>query len=362
MRHPRLRCIALLDAADPGFPSFIAVHASHLCLFGRLLPGEFVNQGGDPYLFELYRSIGAADVCGAVTVHNSIGGMEGSVFAGPGVGSSSAPPPRYTRVPLPLAQLADLLASARARLLAASPGAQRRLQVAVAVPTYRVNTTSLGRILDAAECSDPSADVRRGCASHFFSPTLVAHDVAATTHKIRLTMLCRVLIQVDNPEPSPEALAWLRVKQASRLHHLRVRLAATNGGAAAARNRLLDEALGCDLIVFFDDDVQPNPGCLDAYVAACQRWPQETGFAGPTVLPRAPTRLLPTAIHMSDVSFFWEAPATLGWSHVPWAVTANMAVRQTVVRFRDGFPKTGMHLLHCCIELFIKVPYWALHA
>jgi hypothetical protein len=97
--------------------------------------------------------------------------------------------------------------------------------------------------------------------------------------------------------------------------------------------------------------------------------------AGPTYLPRRPAVLLPTSIHMSgrppsyrllchtetidvhavrpealdailplhhpaDVSFFWEAPARLA-PHVPWEVTANMAVWKTAIRFRSGFPKTG---------------------
>jgi hypothetical protein len=69
---PALRCVALLDAADPGFPSFPVMHASHLQLFG-MVPREFVNQGGDPLLYALYRSIGAAAVCPTVTVHNTVG-------------------------------------------------------------------------------------------------------------------------------------------------------------------------------------------------------------------------------------------------------------------------------------------------
>lgn len=72
--RPHLRCVALLDASDPGFPSFPAVKSStHLDLFGRMLPGELLNQGGDPFLYELYRSFGLAGVCAAITVHNAMG-------------------------------------------------------------------------------------------------------------------------------------------------------------------------------------------------------------------------------------------------------------------------------------------------
>ncbi len=46
---PRLRCLALLDAADPGYPSFPVIDADHLRVFGRLFPPDlFVNQGVEP--------------------------------------------------------------------------------------------------------------------------------------------------------------------------------------------------------------------------------------------------------------------------------------------------------------------------
>ena len=57
-----------------------------------------------------------------------------------------------------------------------------------------------------------------------------------------------------------------------------------------------------------------------------------------------PHRLLPSAIHMSDVSFFWEAPRTMAcaWGGVvPWAVTANLAAKYSFARFGDGFPLGG---------------------
>lgn len=83
--------------------------------------------------------------------------------------------------------------------------------------------------------------------------------------------------------------------------------------------------------------------CSTGY--AFERCQPPTLPAGPSVLPRQPDQLLPTAIRMSGVSFFWEAPATMAplWGgQVPWAVTANMAVRlPTAARFREGFPGAG---------------------
>jgi len=42
--------------------------------------------------------------------------------------------------------------------------AQRRLQVAVCVPSYRVNKDALGLILERSRCSFPDVDVRFECS------------------------------------------------------------------------------------------------------------------------------------------------------------------------------------------------------
>ncbi|KAL4431746.1 hypothetical protein ABPG77_002962 [Micractinium sp. CCAP 211/92] len=305
-QQPHLRCAALLDAGDPGFPSFLAVAPSHLEIFGRMLPEQLLNQGGDPLLYELYRSFGAAAVCPDVVLVNSMGGPAGSAFLPPSA------EPRYARCPLPLDQWRAALRGWQAALAAAQPRLCRRMQVAVAVPSYRVSPAALSTIFRRSTAKAiPAADVR-------------------------------LLVVVDNPGCLDGALEWLRTEQRRRLDGLRVRLSAKNQGAAGARNALLDEAAPCDLIVLFDDDVEPAPGAVAAYVHAFRACPQAAGFAGPAYLERRPRELLPSAIHMSDVSFFWEAPASgkLG-GHVPWAVTANMALPYSAVRFRDGFPRTG---------------------
>ena len=48
-------CICFRDSAFPVFPTFPVIHRLHLDVFGNLFPPEFINQHGDPYLFELYR-------------------------------------------------------------------------------------------------------------------------------------------------------------------------------------------------------------------------------------------------------------------------------------------------------------------
>ncbi|KAL4440415.1 hypothetical protein ABPG75_003416 [Micractinium tetrahymenae] len=309
-QRPHLRCTALLDAADPGFPSFLAVSPRHLEVFGRVLPEQLLNQGGDPLLYDLYRSFGTAAVCPDVVLINAVGGPAGTVFPGPAAGAAAEP--RYSRCPLSVHQWRAALRSWQAALAAEQPQLRRRMQVAVAVPSYRVNSAALSSIFQRSTAATiPDADVR-------------------------------MFVVVDNPGCSKAALAWLRSEQQRRLDGLRVRLSAANQGAAGARNALLDEAAACDLVVLFDDDVEPSPGAVAAYVQGYRDHPEAAGLAGPTYLERRPSELLPTAIHMSDVSFFWEAPASgLLGKHVPWAVSANMAVPYTGLRFRPGFPRTG---------------------
>lgn len=49
-------CIALADRSFPGFPTFPVVGRIHLDIFGgEILPSCFVNQDGDPFLWQLYR-------------------------------------------------------------------------------------------------------------------------------------------------------------------------------------------------------------------------------------------------------------------------------------------------------------------
>lgn len=52
-------CIAFRDESFNVFPTFPVMHRIHLQIFGTLFPIEFINQHGDPFLFELYRRFGA---------------------------------------------------------------------------------------------------------------------------------------------------------------------------------------------------------------------------------------------------------------------------------------------------------------
>jgi hypothetical protein len=68
-------CVALHDESFPGFPTFPVVHKWHFQTFQDiLLPPQFDNQGGDPYLFELYKRIGASQFALECKLKNTIGG------------------------------------------------------------------------------------------------------------------------------------------------------------------------------------------------------------------------------------------------------------------------------------------------
>lgn len=54
--------------------------------------------------------------------------------------------------------------------------------------------------------------------------------------------------------------------------------------------------------------------------------------AGTTCLPHGPG-LVAGAVQLSDVGFFWEMPGNPAFPKVPWAVTANMMVKNTDSRF-----------------------------
>ena len=51
------------------------IRGTHLQRFGgRLVPGVFLNQDADPFIYELYRAFpGALDSCSGITVTNARG-------------------------------------------------------------------------------------------------------------------------------------------------------------------------------------------------------------------------------------------------------------------------------------------------
>jgi len=51
-----LACVAFTNVTFPGMPTFPIIHKSHMEVFGgHVVPDVFINQDGDPFLFQLYR-------------------------------------------------------------------------------------------------------------------------------------------------------------------------------------------------------------------------------------------------------------------------------------------------------------------
>ena len=44
-------------------------------IFGEVIPPQFINQDGDPYLFELYKRWGASKFLSGPELKNEIGGL-----------------------------------------------------------------------------------------------------------------------------------------------------------------------------------------------------------------------------------------------------------------------------------------------
>ena len=121
-----LGCVAPRDAADPSLATFPIVTRCHFQVFDWLVPTVFVNQDADPYLYEVYRRVGRAQILGDYRVINERGG--------PGSCSTATSPPRYDRVTIPVWKDRFLEPNARTLALHARPV----VTLDVVIPTFRL--------------------------------------------------------------------------------------------------------------------------------------------------------------------------------------------------------------------------------
>lgn len=74
-------CVSFLDESFKGFPTFPVVHKWHFkALGGTVLPSHFENQGGDPFIFELYKRFGASQFKMQCRLENTIGGRQSARY------------------------------------------------------------------------------------------------------------------------------------------------------------------------------------------------------------------------------------------------------------------------------------------
>jgi glycosyltransferase involved in cell wall biosynthesis/LPS sulfotransferase NodH len=286
-------CIAFRDVCYPGFPTFPVIHRSHVELFSRILPHEFINQGGDPYLFALYKRFKASKFSTQFSLKNTIGGCD----------SSSRYRKKHIRwthevLTKGLNQLGDFL--------------QRKpfISIDLVVPTYRCNVDILKRIVS----------LRASNAIH---------------------IQMNFWIIVDNPNATnlTEVKALSTSNNYEDNYEVKVRVHPINLGVSAARNTGLEWS-EADWVILLDDDVTPESNLLDAYIGAIMRHPDAQVFVGSTHFP-PPNSLITNAFVASDLIGAYTIAERR--NDPPWGVGANLCVRGRTsrLRFCTDYPFSG---------------------
>jgi Glycosyl transferase family 2 len=293
-------CVAMNDLAFPGFPTFPVMHRWHKEQFGRLLPKQFVNQGADPYLYDLYARFNASDFVLSARMKNTIGGDDDARYLKHQINW------RGQILNLSMKQLGDFIGHNKCN----------GVVLDIVVPSYRVNNTEfLERIV----------------------------QLRASTR-----MYVKFWIVVDNPLPSH--LADVKT-MADRLNEQQLQMSgnyyinvlhySANRGASYARNFGFNFSTA-DWVLFLDDDIIPDENLLDAYAGAIRRYPDAKVFVGLTELPTSCnvwTQMLCTC----NVGYFYSIAKRM--VHPSWGVTANLMVRgsrdNSTIQFKEIYPRTG---------------------
>ena len=287
-------CVALTDTTFPGMPTFPVVHRTHMEIFdGLVIPEAFVNQDGDPFLFQLYRRWGCS-----IMIESRIGN---------GVGGSDDA--RYDKKPVSdwtFETLDKAVAKVETWISRKASSVKKVLTLDVVIPSHRV-------------------DLR------FLEPVL----------RLRRPEACSVMFVIIIDNPSSPSIGPLQKKYGSD-PFVRIRVNETNLGASASRNRGMKES-AADWIHFLDDDVTPDDDLLVRAAEVIREHPNVAGFIGTSKFPIA-DGIFTTAILLADVTYFWDIarkrPEDI---NLPWGVTANLITRRNAdgINFDLIFPKTG---------------------
>lgn len=286
-----MACCAFRDLTMPAFPSFPVIHRHHLEIFGAVLPPEFVNQGGDPFLFELYRRYGASAFADTASLKNLVGGADAARYPKFGVRWQDSVLTRELEIFQRLAR----------------PKGPRHRCLGVVVPTYRCDVSMLRDIVSLKPTVYPNVSVQ-------------------------------TIVVVDRPDA--ESLEEVKALTSFTKDHLvRVYVNKENMGASESRNIGLSQAFS-DQVVLLDDDVVPERHMLDAYLGGIDRYPDAHVWVGCTRFPPAQTTLQ-HAVRASNLCHFYGIAGLV--SRPPWGVTANLCVsgRSGAIWFSPAYPKTG---------------------
>ncbi|KAK7054334.1 hypothetical protein VNI00_003528 [Paramarasmius palmivorus] len=301
-------CVAFTDVTFPGMPTFPIVHRTHLDIFhGRVVPDVFINQDGDPFLFQLYRRWGCSSMFPS-TLSNGIGGEGVARY-------EKMHAKEWTFEPLETAVSAVELwfegqgcsnnIDTPSETVPGNINTHiRKITLDVVVPCYRVIIPILQSILNLE--SPPSCDVM-------------------------------FIVIIDNPS-SPDISALKDMFE--HRPDVRTRVNGVNMGASESRNRGIRES-AADWVHFLDDDIEPRPDLLFEAEKIIRKYPDAAGFVGNVQFPVA-NSIFTSAVHLAGVTYFWDIATKID-KDVPWGVTANLIAR----RAKDGieydkiFPKTG---------------------
>ncbi|KAH9475745.1 GDP-mannose 3,5-epimerase 2 [Psilocybe cubensis] len=286
-------CVAFTDISFPGMPTFPIVHRTHMDIFGEVVPEIFVNQDGDPFLFQLYRRWNSSRMFTS-RISNGVGGENDARY-------SKAHAQKWKFGPLDQA-----VSVAHNWLHDQACNPNRMVTIDVVIPCYRVDISILDRILS-------------------LKPTTTA---------------CVMFIIIIDDPLSPN-ISQLESKYSSR-PDVRIRVNRKNLGASASRNRGMEES-AADWIHFLDDDVVPRQDLLEQAEKAIRSEPRAIGFVGKSMFPVADT-VFTAAVHLAGVTYFWGIAGDSNLTDdVPWGVTANLITRRVddSINFDLKYPKTG---------------------
>jgi hypothetical protein len=289
-------CVAFNDVSFPGFPTFPVVHRFHLKTFKALLPRQFVNQGGDPFLYALYSRFNASSFVSS-KLRNTLGGDSGA---------------RYLKHDINWkGQILSLNLLKLQKALKIPP---KGVCLDVVIPSYRINNNEI-----------------------------INHIVS-----LRSTIPAYISfwIIVDNPDEH-HVFEMKKLAKASNKtlvgnnRFVTVVHYGENRGASSARNTGYNYSTA-DWVLFLDDDVIPDASILDAYISSIARYPKAKCMVGLTKLP-PPCNSWTKILRTCNVMYFYGISKHR--INPPWGVTANLMVKGSrhnhTVQFKHLYPKTG---------------------
>jgi glycosyltransferase involved in cell wall biosynthesis len=293
-------CVCLNDISFPGFPTFPVIHRWHMNVFKTLLPKQFVNQGGDPYLYELYSRFNAACFVTDCRLENTIGGDGDARY-------------RKHNICWEGQILSVNLKKLQAQLHLDTPTG---FVIDIVVPAYRTNNE------------------------------VILTKIAALRSSVKAYV--KFWLVVDNPNPEnlqkvKHLATSLNEKQwqCDGNYFVNVIHYGENRGASYARNTGYNYSTA-DWVLFLDDDVLPEDNIIDAYIGAIQRYPEGKVFVGQTELPDA-CNMWTEMLKTCNIGYFYSIANHM--VHPSWGVTANLMVygsrNNRTIQFKSIFPKTG---------------------